>query len=323
MKSLTRILTALMLLLATTSAAHAAALSIRVESPKSPTNQKNFKLSFVALDINDNSISVVCEKKGPSDGSFTQFDSTKNLPSGGSSGDCQVTHNQISPIGTYQFRAVATSASGVETSNTVSVDYDDSRPGKPGNYGKEKTSDCTFKITFKTADDGKTTKVEVYRSESSNFDLNNSTKVGEVALGPNQNGEFSNTVPDCAKTYYFALRAFDGASNTSDPVGDSGAFTTTTTSAGETPTTNQFGPIAVGSVGGSGGQILGESDEPATSSSQSADTQTNPEEKGAVEGVMDTVTETLKTNNNKVMLGLGALVFAGMLYWYYRSRSQK
>src|SRR5690349_3628703 len=125
MKTLTSILTALVLLISTTTMVDASALSVRAESPKSPTNQKNFKVGFVALDINEHSVSVVCEKKGPSDGSFTQFDSTKSLPAGGSSGECQVTTNEISPIGTYEFRVVATSASGVETSNVVSVSYDD------------------------------------------------------------------------------------------------------------------------------------------------------------------------------------------------------
>lgn len=322
MKYITQSITALILMLLMATKVEAAGLSVRVEAPKSPTNQKNFKLGFVALDINNHAISVVCEKKGPSDGSFTQFDSTKNLPAGGTSGDCQVTDTQISPIGTYEFRAVATSASGVQVSNIVSVDYDDSRPGKPENYSKEQIAECTYKITFKTANDSKTTKVEVYRSENTNFDLNNSTKIGEVALGPNQNGEFTNTAPDCSKTYYYALRAFDSAANTSEPVGDvtAGTINTSTTSQA-TP----FGPIAVNPAGGqSAGQILGESDE-ASASSQSAvnqDTQSENEEQGVVQGIVDTVSKKLVAANTKIALAIGAVVVAALIYWWYRSRRQ-
>jgi hypothetical protein len=321
MKFLKSFTIALTILLATISSAHASGLMVRVESPDSPTNDKEFRLSFVALDIDDRPVTVTCFKKGPTDGSFTQFDNTKSLVNGGNSDYCQVTTNEISPIGTYEFYVVAKADGDTATSSTVSVTYDDSRPGKPENYTKEQTNDCSFKITFRTANDGKTTKVEVYRSDSSNFDVNSGTRVGEVALGPNQNGEFVNTVPDCAKTYYFALRSFDNAGNTSDPVGDAGSFTTITTTT-STSGSNQSGPIAVNSNGtSSGGQILGETDI-ATDSSEPADGEVVNEQKGVVEGAMDKAKEALKTTNNKVMVGLGALVLATLVYyWYKKSRS--
>ena len=323
MKLFLKSLTALLLILATASTVFASALSIRVEEPKSPTNQKNFKLGFVVLDINNNPVSVKCEFKGPSDGSFAQFDSTQNLIAGGTSGACQVTYNQISPIGNYKFRAVATSDTGTEVSNEVSVDYDDSRPGKPENYGKEKISDGTFKITFKTANDAKTVKVEVYRSDSTSFDLNGGTKVGEVALGPNQNGEFTNTVPDASKTYYFALRAFDSAGNTSDPVGDSMPSTIVTTQTTGTP-----GQPALGAIPVSGsGSILGETDTAGTDSATVSPTPlASPKSDeggfttGLVQGAVDQVKESMQSANNKVMYGIGLLLAASIAYWFFAKR---
>lgn len=325
-KSFTTAIITTLLFLSSVLGVSAASLSIRLESPESPTNDKNFRLGFVVLDIEDRPVSVTCFIKKPSEGSFSQFDSTKSLASGGNSGYCNVTDSQISPVGTYEFKVEAKAGGDTATSNTVSVNYDNSRPNQPTNYSREKIADCKYKLTFKTADDGKTTKVEIYRSESAQFDLNNGTRIGEVALGPNQQGEYTDTVPNCDQTYYYALRSFDSASNTSDPIGDAGITTTSTTTTTASPTLGAI-PVSGTGTGGTGttgqGSILGESDE-ATDSADTMEPETTPEDAspGAIQGMMDQVTETMKEGNNKIFIGLGLIIVAVLGYAFLR-RSQK
>src|SRR5258706_4159682 len=76
--------------LLTTTVLAADTLAVRVEQPKTPTNQTSFKLNFVALDTKEANGPVTAKwfKKGPSEVSFTQFDVDKDLNSGGNSGYC-------------------------------------------------------------------------------------------------------------------------------------------------------------------------------------------------------------------------------------------
>ena len=67
-----------------TQAVFAGALSIRIEQPKTPTNQNTFDVVFVTLDLNNTeSVAVSCWKQGPGDGSPVQFDSTQTFTGGG------------------------------------------------------------------------------------------------------------------------------------------------------------------------------------------------------------------------------------------------
>lgn len=238
MNKFVKIITTVALFFFSTQVALAAAgdISVKISQPKSPTNLNPFNVNFVALDAADppRPVTVKCFKKGPTDASFSQFGSDFNLAAGGNSDNCVVDGSVLNSQGTYQFYVNAVAGADPAVNSTiVSVDYNTSGPGTPTDYAKEKIGSCTFKLKFKTANDGgKTVKVEFYRSDSVSFQANSGTIFATQSLGSNTNGEISNTIPDCAKTYYYALRAFDSAGNGSGLVGDT--FTTTTSSGSTT-----------------------------------------------------------------------------------------
>lgn len=236
-------------------------LDIRIEQPKSPTNVNNLKVNFVALDRLGRSITVQCYKKGPSDGAFAQFGPTITLSAGGNTANCEP-NTVLSSDGTYEFYAYATAGSDTDTSPTVTVDYNTSGPGTPTNYSKDHPTSCTYKITFRTADDaGKTVRADLYRSDATSFTADVAHRVDQRFIGSNTDVEILNTVPDCAKTYYYAVRAFDSASNGSGIVGDSVVTVTTTSSTTTTTTSTTTGATGTnqGAVqtGNTGGNVLG------------------------------------------------------------------
>jgi len=238
---------------------HAVSVSVKISQPKSPSNQNSFDINVVTLDIEDRAITVKCFKKSPSDGGFSQFGSDIAIAAGGNSANCSVNSSVMPSEGTYQFYATAVAgADPVETSSTISVEYKISGgPDTPTEYSKEKPSSCTYKVKFKTADDaGKTVKVEIYRSESTSFNTDSGTRVGSINIGSNAQGELSNDVPDCNKTYYYAIRAFDSVGNGSGVRGDSETHTTTIL-VSPTPGGAQ-GAIAAGAAG----NVLGQETQP-------------------------------------------------------------
>src|SRR5436190_17334557 len=86
--------------------------SIRLSQPKSPTNQNNFKITFVTLDTQNNALTVECFKKGPSDGAFSQFGGDIAVAAGGNTGTCDVDGSIVSAAGTYSFYATAMPTEG-------------------------------------------------------------------------------------------------------------------------------------------------------------------------------------------------------------------
>lgn len=243
------------LMFALTGQVFAADLSVKIETPKSTTRENSFKIGFVTLDIQGRSVTVKCLKKGPSEGSFTQFGSDFVFAGGGNSGNCEVTSSIISSQGTYQFKVTAQAGAEEAESSTVSVSYATDSPSTPS-YSKEQLSSCDYKIKFKTADDGRTAKVKIYRSTATSFTADSSTEIGTVNIGPNLEGSFTNSVPDCSKTYYFAIRAFDDAGNGSGVASDNTVTViTTTTTVAASPTPGGAIPVAESQV--SEGSILG------------------------------------------------------------------
>jgi len=242
----------------------APALSVRIMQPKSPTNQSSLKLTVVTLDRLGRAVTVKCFKKGPADAGFTQFGADLVLAAGGNSVNCETSSSVLTTNGTYQFFATATADPDTETSPTITVDYNTSGPGTPTNYSKEQPSSCTYKIKVKTADDaGKTVRVDLYRSDTTSFSADVSHRVDQRFVGSNTDVEILNTVGDCSKTYYFALRAFDSAENGSGVVGDSiVTVITTTTSTTTTTTTSTTGAVQGAiAVPGTAGNVLGEQTE--------------------------------------------------------------
>lgn len=244
LKLISKILIIIILLgFSSTKAEGASNLSLRVEKPKSPTNQDNFTINFVTLDIQERPITVKCFKKGPSEGSFSQFGAEITVSAGGGTDNCQVNSSILNTNGTYQFQISASAESDTVTSSTISVDFNTSTPDTPINYSKEKIFSCVYRLKFKTADDnGKTVKVELYRSENTSFNVDLGTRVDSTAIGSNTDGQFENTVSDCNKTYYFALRAFNNSGNGSGVIADNEVTVITSTL---NPTISYSGAIPV------------------------------------------------------------------------------
>ncbi len=295
-----------------------AAVSVRLEQPKSPTNQNNFKITFVTLDTTGAAVTVKCFKKGPSDGVFSQFGADIAVSAGGNTGNCPSVSSAVSTEGTYQFYAEATGGSDTATSSTISVDYKTTGPGTPTNYSKEKTA-CTYKVKFKTADDsGKTVQVRLYRSDSTTSEA---AQVDSVSIGSNTEGQFENTIPDCGKEYLYAVRAFDSAGNSSGLVGDEIAIQTasTTTSAvqaaGTTGTTVGAIPVGAGQ-----GQVLGEETEKeevlgeATPSGEAKEQEQKEVKEPAEEGGLFTPWNILP--------GAVVLVILALIFLRYRKSKQ-
>jgi len=261
-------ITTLILAATVTHSVFAGALSVRIEQPKTPTNQNSFDVVFVTLDFNKTEdITVTCWKQGPGEATFTQFGSPQTFTGGGNTGVCPITSSIFTTKGDYAIKAIATSTGGETTEDSAVVTYNNEGPGDPTGYSKERTNVCDYKIKFHTADDGgKTTKVEIYRSENKSFGVDSGSRVDTITIGSNTDGQSITTPPSCSKDYYFGIRAFDSAGNGSNVVGDSIVkFTTTTTS---TTTTAGTSPTAQGAIEIPGaGAVLGKETESSTEGS--------------------------------------------------------
>lgn len=238
----------------------ASPLQAQIEAPKSPTNQTDIAINVVVLDQNQvPSISVQCfwQKNG---GPWNALGNVITvIPGGNNTANCQTSSNEISEDATYSFYATVNDGTNGMNTQTVSTNFTRSGPGTPTNYSKSQPTSCSNKISFHTADDGgKTVKVEVYRSTSTSFGADGSTKIGTVSIGSNLDGNYTDNVPDCNATYFYAIRAFDSAGNGSGVVGDSQTVTVVTTTTGASGTAGAIPAGTNGNVlGASNGTIEG------------------------------------------------------------------
>ena len=206
-------------------------VEVQIEQPASPTKEDTFKIGFVALDIKDRDIKVQCYVNSVS---FGPEYSTN-------SGNCEVTPSVITSSGTYNFYVVATPVGGTAVqSETVQVEIKLEKPLPVTNYVKTEGV-CTYTLTFKTANDGRTSKVEIFRSSVQPFTANASTWLNTSTVGPNTSVTYIDNDPlDCSKEYYYAIRALDDLNNFSTFVTDNiiniveGTTSTTVTVNGET-----------------------------------------------------------------------------------------
>lgn len=313
--------------------AYAADLSVRIERPKSPTNQSDFPITFVVLDRLGRAISATCLVKKPGSGEFVPFNSTYAIRPGGNSDSCLVTSSTMSASGTYQFMVQANAGGDVDISEIVVVDYSDvPGPGTPTAYSKQKVGGCQYQIKFKTANDsGRTNRVEVYRSSNRTFTANTDTRVKQQAAGSNQDFAIFDTPPNCDRTYYYAVRAFDQFNNGSGIVADREVVVT----AGSTGGTTGTGTGTAGTGGGAGtgtaggGQVAGAQTAPGTSPDATDEGEVQGAEDEATgegeidEDVLGNVTESIRNfqlpNNGYIVMGLSALllglIFVGYVYF--------
>ena len=196
------------------SSAHAANLLIRIEEPKNPNNLETLDLNYVVMDIENRAVTVKCWKQGPGEIAFTQFGPTQTTIPGGNTGYCPISSSILSGEGTYKFQAKAEAGLDNSTSQTLTIKHDSQKPGKPHNLDKDKNGSCKYDISFTTDNDGgDTVRVEVYRSKDKQFYVNSSTKIKDINVGSDTDVDFTDDKPNCDKTYYYAVRAFDAADN--------------------------------------------------------------------------------------------------------------
>lgn len=293
--------------LATAGVVYAGTLSLKIETPKSQTNNTNLSINFVALDYAANgNITAKCFKKGPTDGGFSQFGSDIAITPGGNTGNCTTDSSIMNQQGTYQFYVTAANAAETVTSDTVSVDFNTSAPGTPTQYSKERVNTCDYKIHFRTADDnGETVRIEVYRSANTSFVADSGARVDSINIGSGTEGTSTTTPPNCNQEYYFAVRAFDAAGNASGLVGDSITVTTNTTVTKTTGATGAVGAIPNGTNGNVLGAAIGATGGATGTSGATlgAESSPAPAEAGSARG-------NLTVRN----LGLGVLGIAAILF---------
>ncbi|NTW14505.1 MAG: DUF11 domain-containing protein, partial [Candidatus Moranbacteria bacterium] len=264
-------------------------LYVRAEKPEAMANG-SFTLDFVTLDTDKTgSIGIECQVRKPGESDFTTFQSM-TVQEGGDSGQCSVGAAELPDDGTYVFRVRATSGSEVATSKESSVSYDTIFPGKPKSIDKSYVSSCINRVKLRTADDGQTTHVEVYRSTSEDFIADATTLVHTAAVGPNATYEYDDTRPSaiCGDKTYYAVRAFDDAGNAS-PVREEDITETNRVTVYEDVTDRggvTLTPGAAGVTGGTGTGVenAGTGTEQVTGTVEGAQTP----EQGTVEGAETT-----------------------------------
>ena len=102
---------------------------------------------------------------------------------------------------------------GGSAADSTSISYDHSGPSPVQNYWKEMIAPGHYKLHWKNPGDTDFSRVFIYRSESTDFDANGSTKVAEVGGSYDSDMTWDNPGLDGSKTYYYALRAIDKAGN--------------------------------------------------------------------------------------------------------------
>ncbi|KKU44984.1 MAG: RHS Repeat family [Microgenomates group bacterium GW2011_GWC2_46_7] len=292
-------------------------LSVRMETPKTPIRISDWTLAFTVLDIDQRALTVQCLVKKPT-GSFVQFDTDKIFPatmdkSSGGNGTCQVNGSVMNTQGTYEFYVTASAGAGLDVTDTQSVVYDTEGPDRPVSYGKDRPWACRYTIKFKTADDGgKTTSVELYGSKSTTFNTDNSTRIGGVSIGSNQEGSLNHDLvgDDCNQNWYYVIHAFDSVGNQSAHIGDEVVNISTVA---PSPTTGALVvTTATGSIlgkdtvsGSDSGEVMGETASPTPS----------VEGQGLISGATDAVKAVTAGNRKWWLLAIVLAILVGYAYF--------
>ncbi len=281
-----------------------------IEQPASPVNTQNFEIGFVVANTSGEDITVECIEK------------TQNIIfgtyTGVNTGNCIVNSSVVPIDGTYTFYISATDNSGTVYSDEVTVTADFVKPSAIEDYEKTE-SGCSNVLTFKTADDGQTTKVQIFRSTNSSFTANSSTLIKELTVGPNENVTYTDDTAVCGTTYYYAVRALDNADNPSAFVSDK---VVVYIEAEDTEETSGTGEVA--------GEETSEEEEAENTEGESNTEVENTEEEdtnGEVKGETTDETETEKSKGwswwQYIILSAGVVVLVYVIYTYVKSRRQK
>lgn len=314
--------------------------SVRVEEPYNTsaeftldaiTNQTTMKVDFVVLNTDNLSVTAQCQQQ-KNDGAWSNVTTNYTIKAGGNSGYCEA--KDLENTQNYDFRVVVSGDGPDKISDEVRVGLDTTHPDKPVNYSKNPGNYCEDKIGFKTANDGQTTSVEVYRStDNDHFTAKPDTRVTTIPIGPNQEYTLTTSKPNCDDTYYYVIRAFDVNGNASDLVGDQEIKTVIIQTSSGTTQTIQLGAIPAGSsfIGGdtSDGSATGGTTEEATETiegeSASETTTAEPTATESTGAVLGSATETFMSFLSRfgLPIGVGLIVLAGLYIIFFGKRNEK
>ena len=287
-------------------------VSIRLEEPKTGVTDREFDITYVALSIPIETITVQCQYS--TDGvNFTNFDTPKTT----NSGNCKVTESIITGSGTYYFRAVAT-VEGVPSveSEKVSVNITNT-PLPVTDYSKTEGT-CTYTLKFKST----TSKVQIFRSDNQkSFYADDTTLITKPSLTvtPNILETYTDTsITDCSKEYYYAIRTLDDYNNVSTLVTDDIVTIVTVPSTTTTTVT----------VNGETGEVAGEE---TTAREETEGENGTGAEDGDVKGDEEIVVDDSEENKDKsiesiwnkykyVIIAAGVVVLGSAGYSYVRRK---
>lgn len=279
------------------------------------TSTDNFEVSFSALSDNEPTVKFYYKKDGES---YAQFGPTYTDRY---SGTVQITGTQIAEQAKYYFK-VEVSEGGETKSDETSTTYDISGPSPVQNYRKEMIGGGHYRLFWKNPGDSDFSRVFIYRSTSTEFTADGSTKIAERGGSPDDDMIFDDVGLDTNKTYYYALRAVDKAGNASSIVADPEVIqTTTTTEEGEVDGgTQTAGEVVI--LPQEEGQVLGETGDKEVQEVEEMEVMESPSP--SPEGIADAYNQAKLTlfNTTKGKLALfGALVLGFISYFIWRRRS--
>lgn len=280
-------------------------VEVKIEQPASPINQDNFKIGYVAIDLLERPLQVQCYES--TYGAFGSIQTTN-------SGDCLIDPTIVSNDGSYEFYISVTAGAETVISSKVTVTVDSVKPGAVTNY-KKTSNNCNNTLTFTTANDlGQTTKVQIFRSNKTEYTAGSSTLIKELIAGSNQNISYTDTVPVCDETYYYAVRALDAAGNSSLFTTDKVIITTIEPSTPSNQNTNND-----------------ETTKTSTDTNSTSDTNTdNNQEQTSTDTSEEVKGESTEISNNGiwswlkyVLGGIGVLIIASGVYVFYARKKKK
>ncbi len=292
-------------------------VEVKLGQPASPTKMSNFDIGYVVLDRQGRDLKIQCFETAK--GSFGPI-YTAN------SGNCVADDTVITGSGTYEFYIKVTAGAYEEYSKKVKVEVNLEKPSSVTKYSKTK-GECSYTLAFVTANDGRTSRVQIFRSDTTPFIANSSTLIKTLDLGPNQSISFvDNAVTNCSQNYYYAVRAVDALGNSSPIVTDDIVSTRVVNAADSRTTTT-------GSLGGNSevidtndttGDVQKDAEEDTEEESDSEDTgDVKGEDTEAEEGTTSEEGSFWRKNRNFLLGGgivLGAIVLSVVVYLYANKR---
>lgn len=293
----------LLLFVLTIGSVHAFADTVKISELPEYIRHDNFKLSYSALSENPVTAQFYFRKEGES---YTPFGSVINS----ASGQIQVGGAQINEQKKYYFKI---EINGGTDSDETTVIYDHSGPSPVQNYWKEVIGGGHYRLHWKNPGDPDFSRVFIYRSDSTDFTADPSTKIGELGGAPDDEMTWDNFGLDSSITYYYALRAIDKAGNSSSVVTDPEVTATTIVEEVIPGEAREGELIVLPKEEGEEGKILGEEEEAA-----------KEEAEGEGAPIVEVQEETSLDRLLKVVRWIiaGAAALGVVYYFFFRKRKK-